>query len=93
MIQSNDKGASMAIMSGGSADASLDIVVPNGKSAKIVLNETDGNSFSITNEGAADRLTIRDKEHEMIRIQAVTGDSQFRGDMTIGGSTIGSNVY
>ena len=38
----------MVIQSGGAADASLDIVVPNGKSAKIVLNETDGNSFSIT---------------------------------------------
>ena len=84
-IQSNDSYAELHIMSGGTSDAGIKLTVPNNRNASLTLKETGGTAFHLVNRGARDRLVIADNEHDLVVITPESGDTRFRGDMTVGG--------
>jgi len=83
-IMSNDNTAKMHVQAGGTSDATVQVTAPNGKSAILMLEEKDGNTFHILNDGANDALVFKDT-NELLGIATGTGNTRIRGDLTVGG--------
>jgi predicted alpha/beta-hydrolase family hydrolase len=82
-VKSMDAAASIAVESGGAANALLAIRAPSGQDAKVTMTEGT-NTFNIFNDGSEDKLTIDDNTHTLLTLERGTGDTTIRGDITVG---------
>lgn len=84
-VQATSSGAARTdIVSSGQHDADLQLSAPANQDATITLSE-GSNQFRILNQGASDRLLVNDGANDLLSIKRSTGETDLRGDMTVGG--------